>query len=182
MGQVQFDGNQGAVTIINDTKSVPRPSILGRLVEIIALGDCDSRSLDRLPSEIEEKIDFNDLKRCRWVVDQYVESSILIGESVKELNRTILNGGTKLKRQMNNFYKTSLAKFSVLGRTFNLTKLRECSDDIVMDVIQQTKEYVKSSSSLMEGYYAEDIDFGVNLIVSFAIIECVVLENEYAHA
>lgn len=182
MGRVQFDNNQGHITIHAGSEGVPRPSVLGRLVELIALGSCENNSLDRLPSEIESKISFNDLNSCRWVVDQYIESSLLIDESIRELNRVILNGGMKLKRQMNAFYKASLSKYSISTKPFDLVKLRACSDEIVMDVIERTRDLIRGSSDLQEGFFVEDIEYGVSVIVSYSIIECVVLENEYAHS
>jgi hypothetical protein len=182
VGAITFDNNNGNIEIRNESSAVPRRSVLGRLVEIIAEGNGDDVSLDRLPSEIETKINFNDLKYHVWVVESYLESSILIDESIKQLNQLILNGSTKLKRQMNMFYKTALSSHGVSMRPFDLEKLRANSDSIVKSVMDQTRLFVLKSSDISDGYFAEDIDYGVELIVSYSIIECVVLENENAHA
>lgn len=177
---VTFEGNNGPVTIINEN-SAPRASIIGRLIEIIAIGNRESLSLDRIPAEIEHKVQFNDLKKFQWLVDEYVESSLLINESVRELNQTILNGSTRLKRQMKLFYVKALNKFDVTIRPFDLEKLRAHSDEIVQEVINLTTRFVKSSSDLKDGFFEEDLENGVTLITSYSIIECVVLENPNDH-
>lgn len=42
-------------------------------------------------------------------------------------------------------------------------------------------EFVRASSDLQAGYYDEDINFGIALITSYSIIECIVLENPNDH-
>lgn len=182
VGNINFDNNTGPVNIRHVSSGIPRNSIIGRLVEIIASGNCEEISLERIPSEIEQKIKFNDLNSHIWIVETYLKSSILIDESIKELNKLILNGSTKLKRQMNIFYRTALAKNNISANPFDLERLRLYSDQITTDVMEQTKDFIKDSSNIGEGFYAEDIEIGVGLIVSYSIIECVVLENEYAHS
>ena len=177
---VTFDNNHGPVTVINES-AILRPSIVGKLIEIIAAGNCDRVSLDRIPAKIEYKIDFNNLKKYRWLVDAFVGSSLLIEDSILELNQTIMNGSTKLKRQMKLFYYEALVKFSINTKPFDLTKLKECSDEVVKEVIALVSKFVKSSADLKEGYYEEDISSGVALIVSYSIIECIVLENPNDH-
>jgi hypothetical protein len=177
---VVFNNNNGPVTII-DESGVARPSILGRLIEIIATSDQTEMNLDRDPAEIDVKISFNDLNTHKWIIEDYVKSSLLIDESIETLNQTILNGSTKLKRQMKTFYNQALEKYSIKKNPFDLEKLKLNSDYIVNEVIFLTKRFVKNSSDLKQGYYEEDIDYGVNLITSYSIIECIVLENPNDH-
>lgn len=173
---VTFEVNNGPVTVINEN-SVPRASILGKLIEIIATGNSDRLDLDRIPAEIEHKVEFNNLIKYKWLVDEFIGSSLLIDDSILELNRTILNGSTKLKRQMKLFYLKSLAKFSIVTKPFDLEMFIYHSDDVVHEVIHLVTKFVKSSSDLKSGYFEEDIENGVALIVSYSIIECIVLEN-----
>jgi len=177
---VTFENNLGPVTVINES-ATPRPSIVGKLIEIIADGNCEQLNLDRVPAEIEYKVDFNNLKTHQWIVEEFIGSSLLIEESILELNQTILNGSTKLKRQMKRFYYMALAKFSIVTKPFNLEKLRFHSDDVVQEVIALVTKFVKSSADLNRGYYEEDINNGVALIVSYSIVECIVLENPNDH-
>lgn len=178
---VTFNDNKGPVTIIDEGGSA-RPSILGKLIEIIATSDQTEVDLDRDPAEINVKINFNDLTGHKWIIDDYVQSSLLIDESIEALNQTILNGSTRLKRQMRFFYNTALEKCSINITPFDLEKLKINSDWIVDEVIYLTKIFVKNSADLKQGYYEEDIDYGVILITSYSIIECVVLENPNDHS
>ena len=177
---VVFNGNTGPIDIKNEKKIV-RPSILGKLVEIIATSDPEPIDLKRKPSEIEDKINFNNLKTHRWLVTEYIDNSCLIDGSIDQLNKMINNGALKFKRQMKLFYKKALADFGICTFPLDLEKLKNQSDNVVERVMKLSNEFVRSSSDLQEGYFDEDIEFGIALITSYSIIECVVLEspNDY---
>lgn len=177
---VTFHDNKGPVTIIDESASA-RPSILGKLIEIIATSNQEAIDLDRIPAEIDQKIKFNDLSNNKWIIEEYIKSSLLIDESIETLNQTILNGSTKLKRQMKMFYNRALEKYSISISPIDLEKLKLNSDHIVSEVISLTKRFVKNSTDLKQGYFEEDIDYGVSLITSYSIIECIVLENPNDH-
>ncbi|MBB1489072.1 hypothetical protein [Oceanospirillum sediminis] len=154
-----------------------RGSLLGRLIEIIALdGDSDA-DLNRSPFDIDEKITFNDLNNHDWLFDLYVDHYNLIDDTVSEFNRSYNKGGEKLKKQMKTFYQKALSEFNIKTRPFDIDRLKEFSDEIVTSVIQQTLNMVKMSGNLQDGYYIEELEQGVYEIVSYCIIECVVLEN-----
>jgi hypothetical protein len=177
---VTFKDNLGPVNISNENR-VARSSILGKLVEIIATSNTESCNLSRDPAEIEIKINFNDLVTHRWLVDEYVDNSVLIDSSITQLNQLINNGSTKLKRQMKLFYRNALSDFRVNSKPFDLNKLKAQSDNIVERVMSLSSEFVRASSDLQVGYYDEDINFGIALITSYSIIECIVLENPNDH-
>lgn len=177
---IVFNNNQGSISVENGNRS-PRSSILGRLIEIIAIGSIDKVDLDRVPADIEVKIEYNNLSSYRWVVEEYIDESLLVDESIKELNQTILNGSTKLKRQMKFFYNKALSKYSISSKPIDIKKLKLFSDEIVKEVMQLTSEFVQNSTDLKEGYFQEDVDHGVTLITSYSIIECIVLENPNDH-
>jgi hypothetical protein len=177
---VIFDNNSGPVTVINE-KQEARSTILGKLIEIIASAECESMNLDRIPAEIEHKIQFNDLKSYQWLIDEYVSSSLLIDKSILQLNQTILNGSTRLKRQMKIFYLKSLGKYSISTKPFDLEKLKTNSDGVIQEVIYLATKFVNLSSDLKDGYFSEDIEYGVTLLTSYSIIECIVLENPNDH-
>lgn len=177
---VTFKDNLGPVNISNENR-VARSSILGKLVEIIATSNTESCNLNRDPAEIEIKINFNDLVTHRWLVDEYVDNSVLIDSSITQLNQLINNGSTKLKRQMKLFYRNALSDFGINSKPFDLNKLKAQSDNIVEKVMSLSSEFVRASSDLQVGYYDEDINFGIALITSYSIIECIVLENPNDH-
>jgi len=177
---VTFKDNYGPVRISNERK-VARSTIIGKLVEIIATSNTEAVNLNRDPAEIEEKISFNDLGTHRWLVSEYVENSVLIDSSIKQLNQLINDGSTKLKRQMKLFYRSALSDFGISTYPLDLDKLKSNSDNVVGRVISLASEFVRNSADIQNGYYDEDIDFGVALITSYSIIECIVLENPNDH-
>lgn len=181
MGQgVVFKDNNGPVHIETDRR-IARSSVLGKLIEIIATSEPDPVDLTREPSETERKIVFNDLETHQWVIKQYIANALLVDGSMTQLNKMINGGSTKLKRQMRIFYFKALAEFKVLKFPEDLERLRAHSDNIVARVLVLVEDFVRSSSDLQSGYYDEDIEFGVVLITSYSIIECIVLENPNDH-
>lgn len=181
MGQgVLFRDNNGPVHIETDRR-VARSSVLGKLIEIIATAEPALVDLTREPAEIEKKIQFNDLTTHRWIIQQYVENALLVDSSVTQLNKMLNSGSTKLKRQMKLFYWQALAQFGISNFPDDLQKLKTHSDNIVAKVLTFTGDFVRSSSDLQSGYFDEDIEFGVVLITSYSIIECIVLENPNDH-
>ncbi|WP_325891117.1 hypothetical protein [Grimontia sp. NTOU-MAR1] len=180
MGDIVFDNNLAPVEINTDTK-VRRSTVLGKLIEIIASGSEERQDLKRDPAEILNKITHNQLFIYRWLVDSYIDNSILVDSSMTQLNKDINNGTTKLKRQMNIFYRESLAKFKISTRPVDLVKLREKADFVIEDIMKRAKTFVRNSSDLGEGFFDEDISWGIELVTSYSIIECIVLENPNAN-
>lgn len=173
---VVFKDNRAPVDISTETR-IRRSTVLGKLIEIIALGYETEQDLIRDPAEVERKIDHNHLSSYRWLVDSYIDNSILVDSSMQQLNKDIMSGTTKLKRQMNRFYCESLARFKIATRPIDIDKLRINSDFIVEDLMKKATKFVHSSSDLGDGYYDEDISWGIELVTSYSIIECIVLEN-----
>lgn len=175
-GGVVFEGNKGPVYIENQPREL-RASIIGKLVEIISKSDPVEQNLERTASDIDIKIIFNDLQRNKWVADLYKDDAIVIDESIKTLDSIIYNGSRKLKRQFKSFYNAALGRFGFYERPFILDAIRQNSDNIIDDVLNSAQKMVSSCSNLDSEFLQEDIDYGIKMIVSYSIIECVVLEN-----
>ncbi|HGB4907498.1 TPA: hypothetical protein ACIVLA_004426 [Salmonella enterica subsp. enterica serovar Typhimurium] len=173
---VNFKDNTGPVHIINQPR-VLRASVIGKLIEIISNPVGGEQSLNRKASNIDVKISFNDLKRNRWVVELYKEDALLVDESIKTLDTIILNGSVKLKRQFRGYYNTALGLYGLYEKPFNIEVIRKNSDNIIDNVIRSAQETVSSCSNLDAEFLQEDIDYGIRMIVSYSIIECIVLEN-----
>ncbi|HFW2045821.1 TPA: hypothetical protein ACIBFR_004811, partial [Salmonella enterica subsp. enterica serovar Typhimurium] len=62
-------------------------------------------------------------------------------------------------------------------KPFNIEVIRKNSDNIIDNVIRSAQETVSSCSNLDAEFLQEDIDYGIRMIVSYSIIECIVLEN-----
>ncbi|NHB92130.1 hypothetical protein [Photorhabdus cinerea] len=173
---VNFDNNTGPVFIDNKPRAL-RASVIGKLVKIISTAPVSQQNLQRTPSDIDIKIEFNDLKRNRWVAELYRDDAILVDTSIKTLDSLILDGSVKLKRQFKNFYNAALGRFGLYEKPFSIDMIKKNSDNIIDDIIIAAQEMVSSCSDLGTEFLQEDIDYGVQMIVSYSIIECVVLEN-----
>ncbi|WP_337155194.1 hypothetical protein [Proteus terrae] len=173
---VNFNGNTGPV-LINNQPRVLRASVIGKLVEIISSSVGGGPSLRRTASEINVKISFNDLKRNRWVAELYKEDALLVDKSVQTLDSIIYQGSAKLKRQFRNYYNEALGVYGLYEKPYDMNIIKKNSDNIVDKVILLAKETVNSCSDLGTEFLQEDIDYGIKMIVSYSIIECIVLEN-----
>lgn len=173
---VNFDNNRGPV-LINNQPRVLRASVIGKLVEIISSSPTGNQSLDRTTSDIDNKINFNELKRNRWIAELYKEDALLVDDSIKTLDSVIYNGSFKLKRQIRNYYSAALGKYGLYAKPFDISIIRDNADNIIDDVVFSVRETVSSSSDLGVEFLQEDIDYGIRMIVSYSIIECIVLEN-----
>ncbi|EER7814347.1 hypothetical protein F1B14_004978, partial [Escherichia coli] len=91
---VNFNNNTGPVHINNQPRML-RASVIGKLIEIISNSVGSEQNLNRIASNIDVKIEFNDLKRNRWVAELYKEDALLVDESIKTLDAIILNGSVK---------------------------------------------------------------------------------------
>ncbi|MFC3914631.1 hypothetical protein ACFOSS_14340 [Pseudaeromonas sharmana] len=176
MGDVFFDNNLAPISINNET-TIRRQSIIGKLIEIIAADSVSNINLKRDPAEIDLKIKHNNLNKFQWVISEYTNNAIFIESAIHELNLAIMNGSTKFKRQMKQFYLESLDKFNIETKPVNMDKLRVNSDNIVQDVIDKTRNFLNKSVLLDDAIYQEDVEYGITLITSYSIIECVVLET-----
>lgn len=173
---VNFNDNTGPV-LINNQPRVLRASVIGKLIEIISNPVGGGQSLRRTASDIDAKISFNDLKRNRWVAELYKEDALLIDDSIKTLDSIIYNGSFKLKRQIRNYYYAALGRYGLYEKPFDIDLIRKNSDNIIDEVIFAAQETVSSCSTLGAEFLQEDIDNGIRMIISYSIIECIVLEN-----
>lgn len=176
-GSVYFDNNQAPVRI-NQLAAPKRPSVIGKLIELLAVNFDEDIDLSRSPVDVKEKIQFNDLKTHQWLFDSYAENSVLVEKSISELDLNIHNGSKKLKKQIRRFYRKALSDLEILTPDgLDLAILRQRSSEVIDDVFAMTKAIVEGSSDLLAGFYQEDINLGVELIVTHSIVECIVLEN-----
>lgn len=173
---VSFKDNLGPV-LINNQPRVLRASVIGKLIEIISSSEGGGQSLRRTASEINVKISFNDLKRNRWVAELYKEDALLVDNSVKTLDSIIYQGSVKLKRQFRNYYNAALGRYGLYEKPYNMSIIKINSDNIIDEVVFSAQETVNSCSELGAEFLQEDIDYGIRMIVSYSIIECIVLEN-----
>lgn len=171
-----FDNNKGAVYIENQPKQL-RASVIGKLIAIMSQFPETDQNLQRDSSDIDLKIQFNDLKRNRWIAELYREDAILIDESIKTLDSLILNGSVKLKKQFRRFYNAALGRYGLYDKPFSIDVIKKNSDNIVDDILNSTRQMLNSCSELDSEFLQEDIDAAIFMILSYSIIECIVLEN-----
>ncbi len=130
-----------------------------------------------LPAEVVSKIQYNNVKRCRYIIDTYKSNTIDLNNIYNILEQERPGRKQKLLHIIHNCYKQQLGILSKDG-TVDIAIIQEHSDSILENITTTLRTKVLESSNL--NAENEDVEIAVNLIVADAFIECLVLENPEA--
>ena len=150
-----------------------RPTMLGMVIDAIALADLDEDQ--GLPPEdmhafgIEDKIEYNCVRRNRALIDEYK----VYYPKVASLYEALEDGGSfkkeSLLRNIRRIYLRVKGKY-VKDSGDPMQVVRERADDIIDDVQDRLVSVVETSNSSS----VEDVDVGVALVDAF--MRCKILE------
>jgi hypothetical protein len=175
-------GNQVTVqNVEGDLITVESPEINVDSIINLIIGEIVSISvnvdlLDRtFPSTILKKIDHNDLRRNKRIIQQYKSFSSHIEKAYATVDKNIINGKQSALLMLNEMYFNALEKYQIDPFDIDMLKIREYADDIVDNVIKQLLKFVYKSANVPP--YKERVQLGINIVVAHAFVECLVLEN-----
>lgn len=150
----------------------------------IIIGDIVSLSIkvDRLdrtfPSKVSMKINHNNLRQKRRIIQEYKSYSSQIEKAYVIADERVINGKQIAMSMLNNMYFDALDKFEIDIFDIEMDKIKEHADDIVDHIIKQLRKFVYKSSNV--SLYKEQVEIGINVVVAHAFVECLVLENPNA--
>ena len=152
----------------------------------IIIGDIVSLStkVDRLdrtfPSKVLIKINHNNLRQKRRIIQEYKSYSSQIEKAYLIADEQVINGKQIAMGMLNNMYFKALDKFEIDIFDFDIgmDKIREHADDIVDHIIKQLTKFVYKSSNVPP--FKEQVEVGINVVVAHAFVECLILENPNA--
>ena len=124
------------------------------------------------PFNIDQKIRHNDIKRNKYVINEYKVFYPKINSLYKELENQGSFKKEKLLRNINNLYLRSKGKYITESHLQN-EQIRENADNIFEDVETELIELVKQDGD----FYHEDIVFGISIIMVDAFMRCKILEE-----
>lgn len=149
------------------------PSLLYKVINAIASANLEDDSVGPkiAPFDISDKIQYNNIKRNRCLIEEYAGYNGKIGSIYAELEKA---GSFKKEKLLSNI-RTIYLKVKgtyVLDSTDYLTIIQEKADDIMDDVEGQLLTLVEGS-----GLSGEDMAFGVSVIMVDAFMRCKILEE-----
>ncbi len=146
----------------------------------IIIGDIVSCAvkIDRIdrtfPSKISNKIDHNNLRQKRIIIQEYKSYSSQIEKAYIIADEQVINGKEIAMSMLNNMYFKALDKFDI-----DMTKIKKHADEIVDDIIKQLRKFIYKSANI-NSLYKEQVEIGINVVVAHAFVECLILENPNA--
>ena len=171
-------------TVEGDFNAIDSPETKVDSIINIIIGDIVSTAvkidfLDRkFPASITIKIEHNNLRSKRIIVQQYKSYSSNVEKAYAIADRQIINGKQTAMVLLNGMYVNSLDKFGIDPFDIDLEGIRMHADSIVDDVIKQLRKFVYKSSNTPS--FKEQVEIGINVVVAHAFVECLVLENPNA--
>ncbi len=159
------------LTKLNSNSSLLRIAI--NAIANIELGDNYQDSDDSSePFRIEDKIEYNSIKRNRALIEEYSIFYSKINSLYNELERQGSFKKEKLLRTIKLLYvKSKGAYFGTDGNP--IENIRNNADDIIEDVENNLLELIEEDKQI----FTEDISFGISIIMVDAFMRCKILEE-----
>ena len=145
-------------------------SNLAAIINILAKEDLSKESSTHpMPFTIDDKIDYNELKDARDIIDEYTVHYPRIDRIYTDFDR---EGNNK-----------SLSVLNAIKRYYVTHKGRLNNDALFFRITEAVAEHVQGSPNFIP-ISSEELDLSVNILVVDAFIRCKIFKNPvgYAHA
>jgi hypothetical protein len=155
-------------------EQIRNPSLLMQAINAIA--DADFENADAIderlrPFSISEKIEYNNVKRNRYLIEEYSGFYGKINSLYSELEAQGSFKKEKLLRNIRTIYLKTKGKY-IQGTADPIAILQEKADDIIEDI---ENDFLSLTSQKKES--EEDLSFGISVILVDAFMRCKILEE-----
>lgn len=166
-------------TYIGDNPEFLIGSAINELLSTLSSKPRTFQSKRRRPSaDTLVKIEHNNLKNRKNIVQTYQNYSLQIEESFLDIDEQIINGKTVILENLQNLYFEVLDDLEIdyfSANEIDIIKIRENSDYIIDYIILKLKNLSIDSSNCK--LPQEAINIGIKVVVAHAFIECIIMEN-----
>lgn len=157
-------------------KLVSNPTLLGAAINAIIAADFEGDEANDLIEassfDIAEKIEYNAVKRNKPLIEEYKVFHAKISAIYSELENQGSFKKEKLLRKIRNAYLKVKGSY-VDDSTTEIEKIRDHADDIIEDIEEKLLKSIESDKQ----NYAEDLSFGVTMVMVDAFMRCKILEE-----
>ncbi|MBH0073992.1 hypothetical protein I6F48_00240 [Pseudoalteromonas sp. SWYJ118] len=173
--QVNINELKGDINNI-ESPELKVDSIINKIISDISQVNVKIDIRDRsFPSQVIKKIEHNQLKNKRSIIQQYKVYSSHIESAYNIAEKNIINGKQSAMLILNDMYIKSLNKFNIDYYSPDMELIHNNADNIIDDVIKQLNKFLYSSANV--SFSKEQMLIGINVVVAHAFVECYVLEN-----
>ncbi len=131
----------------------------------------DSEDITK-PFDIDLKIRHNDIKRNKYIINEYKVFYPKVNSLYRELEAQGSFKKEKLLRNINNLYLRKKGEY-VSDDINEIEQIRENTDNIFEDIENELFNLVKQDGE----FYHEDIVYGISIIMVDAFMRCKILEE-----
>ncbi len=124
------------------------------------------------PFDIDVKIHYNDIKRNKYIINEYKVFYPKVNSLYRELEAQGSFKKDKLLRNINNLYLRKKGEY-LNGNQNLIEQIRENADNIFEDIENELFNLVKQDGE----FYHEDIVYGISIIMVDAFMRCKILEE-----
>lgn len=158
------------------TKLASNPTLLGAAINAIISADFEDETLNDLADtnsfDIAKKLEYNAIKRNKPLIEEYKVFYAKISSIYKELEDQGSFKKEKLLRKIRSAYLKAKGSY-VQGAKNEMDAIREHADDIIEDI----EDELLKSITLDNQNYAEDLSFGITMVMVDAFMRCKILEE-----
>lgn len=175
--QVYIEKSFGPINLSPKSVSI-QTTIIGKLVKQLSMEGATIEPQVRpgIAPDIQDKILHNNICSESWLIYRYTEYGRAIEIAYQQLNKDINNGKNKALRKIHDLYKEELALNQIQLVNPEMDKIRIIADVIIKNISRKLLCFVNENDSSLKDVFMEDLEFGINLIVGHAFVECVILE------
>jgi len=174
-----FNGSEDDIQKLLDYFSEPTDlqHVVTQLYDFIKKDEYESPLNDQLPSLFIEKLDFNDVRKYRYLIQvKFFEGSLWVKHAYDALETERPGNKRMLLRYINSEYLKVMGEIcaNFAGNLSKIEIIRQYSDEIITRMINLLMKQVKYES--LDISYESALD-SITLLIIDAIVNCKVLEN-----
>lgn len=161
---------------IQITKLASNPTLLGAAINAIIAADLEGNE-ENNPTvassfDIAEKLEYNAVKRNKPLIEEYKVFHAKISAIYSELENQGSFKKEKLLRKIRNSYLKAKGRY-IQDSVAGMNKVREHADDIIEDIEEELLKSIEGDKHS----YAEDLSFGITMVMVDAFMRCKILEE-----
>ncbi len=158
------------------TKLASNPTLLGAAINAIIAADFEGEEANdpavTSSFDIEEKLEYNSVKRNKPLIEEYKVFHAKISSIYSELEDQGSFKKEKLLRKIRSAYLKAKGHY-VQGFDSEMDEVRAHADDIIEDIEEELLKSIEGDNQI----YAEDLSFGITMVMIDAFMRCKILEE-----
>lgn len=173
-----ISNNNNGTIVVNQYTITKKMSILSNviknLVEKANIIDLNPLvKLDLKPFDIEKKIEYNVVIKNKFKFNKYKIYYLICDQILNAIDDQLAQSKNKLMNFINDSYEDILGEIALENSNKNKLEIIQNRADLIIDTIKLKLINILGDNEM----FYEDKEFGVNIILCYAFMECKILEK-----